>query len=224
MVDKIFEEDINNKDINTNKESNINEKLITLHLWNTYSEKYYKNIDWNYIFKYNTLYSKILKNLLINYVYKDINKDINLNIQDLKEEYIKNIDYTEKDISIIMIYEDIIKDQYILFFDIFFNNKYLHLIDIDLIIIDNGTNNFYNLIYKNNELKTKILEKGINLKIIELKDYIKDEILCKNIGIEHCKYKLIKEYLFDNSIINNNLTKCYNELLYLNYINNIYNI
>lgn len=56
-TDKIFE-----------KNEEINENLLTLHLWNTFSNKYYreiKNLDWDN----GSLYSKLLKNikdLLIN--------------------------------------------------------------------------------------------------------------------------------------------------------------
>jgi len=54
-TNKIFE-----NDNETNEE--INEKLITLHLWNTYSHKYFKdinNFDWNN----GSLYSKLLYNI-----------------------------------------------------------------------------------------------------------------------------------------------------------------
>ena len=52
-VDKIFED---NEDIN--------DKLITLHLWNTYSNKYYKDIqDFNWADTNNSLYSKLIKNI-----------------------------------------------------------------------------------------------------------------------------------------------------------------
>ena len=52
-TDKIFEKDY---DIDPN--------LITLHLWNTFSEKYYDQInDFDYVFNKNTLYSKLLKNI-----------------------------------------------------------------------------------------------------------------------------------------------------------------
>jgi mannosyltransferase OCH1-like enzyme len=55
-VDKIFED---NEDIN--------DELITLHLWNTYSNKYYKDIqDFSWADTNNSLYSKLIKNI-INY-------------------------------------------------------------------------------------------------------------------------------------------------------------
>ena len=53
---KIFE---GNEDINNN--------LITLHYWNSYSNKYYNNIkDFDYIKNNNSMYCKIAKNLLYN--------------------------------------------------------------------------------------------------------------------------------------------------------------
>ena len=53
-VDKIFE--------NTYE---INDKLLTLHLWNTYSEKYYNNIkDFDWCYTNKSLYSLLVKNIL----------------------------------------------------------------------------------------------------------------------------------------------------------------
>jgi mannosyltransferase OCH1-like enzyme len=54
-TNKIFE-----NDNETNEE--INEKLITLHLWNTYSHKYFKDID-NFDWNNGSLYSKLLYNI-----------------------------------------------------------------------------------------------------------------------------------------------------------------
>ena len=40
------------------------DKLITLHYWNSYSNKYYNNIcDFDYCINNNTLYAKIMKNI-----------------------------------------------------------------------------------------------------------------------------------------------------------------
>ena len=40
----------------------INESLLTLHLWNTYSEKYYKEItDFNWCLNNNCIYANIIK-------------------------------------------------------------------------------------------------------------------------------------------------------------------
>ena len=50
-TDKIFE-----------KDENINEKLITLHLWSSFSNKYYNNI-FNFDWDNDSLYSKLLKNI-----------------------------------------------------------------------------------------------------------------------------------------------------------------
>jgi glycosyltransferase involved in cell wall biosynthesis len=58
-VDKIFE-----------KEYPINDSLLTLHLWNSFSNKYYKDIkDFDWILKNNSnsLYSSLIKNLIDNY-------------------------------------------------------------------------------------------------------------------------------------------------------------
>jgi hypothetical protein len=43
-----------------------NKNLITLHLWNSYSYKYFKNIQgFEYIDTNNSLYSKLMKNIVI---------------------------------------------------------------------------------------------------------------------------------------------------------------
>lgn len=45
----------------------INKELLTLHLWNTYSYKYFKNINnFNWCENNNTLYAKIMRKLIIN--------------------------------------------------------------------------------------------------------------------------------------------------------------
>jgi hypothetical protein len=42
----------------------IDDKLITLHFWNTYSNKYYKNIiDFDWMNTNDSLYSKLMKNV-----------------------------------------------------------------------------------------------------------------------------------------------------------------
>jgi glycosyltransferase involved in cell wall biosynthesis len=63
-TDKIFEE----------LDININNDLLTLHYWNSYSEKYYnqyEDIDIDIILKKNTLYSKLLLNLYNNMTNED---------------------------------------------------------------------------------------------------------------------------------------------------------
>ena len=43
----------------------INENLITLHYWNSYSNKYYDEIkDFNWINNNNSMYSKLIKNIM----------------------------------------------------------------------------------------------------------------------------------------------------------------
>lgn len=60
QVNKIFEVDCEDKNMYL-------DKLITLHYWNSYSNKYYNNIcDFDYCINNNTLYAKIMKNLIIN--------------------------------------------------------------------------------------------------------------------------------------------------------------
>lgn len=58
-TDKIFESN------NTNSEIEINNNLMTLHLWNSFSEKYYYQYnDFNNSINKNSVYSQILKNLI----------------------------------------------------------------------------------------------------------------------------------------------------------------
>ena len=185
-VEEIFEEIIKDGDIN---EPKIDENLITLHLWNTYSEKYYKDIDWKYVFKYNTIYSKIVRSLIKNYLEEDI--DINLDLYEIEQS---------KE-SIIIIYNESNKDNYSDFFTV----KNTFLKNIQYIIIDNGTKSLYNLIYKNHDLKTELLSYGIEVKIIELHHKIYNEEICRNIGLEHIN-KMDDKHIFDL----NNISCIYN--------------
>ena len=53
-----------NKILENNEE--INDKLITLHYWNSFSNKYYENItDFNWMDNNNSLYAKIMKHLYL---------------------------------------------------------------------------------------------------------------------------------------------------------------
>ena len=92
-VEKIFE---NNGIINDN--------LLTLHLWNTYSEKYYKNIlnfDWCYTNE--SLYSLLIKNILNIYS----NNKLNINIKDFDS---KDEDQDQDSLLFTEIYNENVED------------------------------------------------------------------------------------------------------------------
>jgi len=174
----------------------INPNLITLHLWNTFSEKYYNNINnFDYAFENNNLYSLLVRNII------DINKNlcnniinnninININIKNIKEEILKLENSISKYINGIIEMSIIINiDDYLIkFYDkILFSlikEDLLYKINLEIIIIDNcnGTKKLFDLYYYHNELKELFVKKNINLKIIEFNTE-NNYFICKNCGI-----------------------------------------
>jgi glycosyltransferase involved in cell wall biosynthesis len=190
-VDKIFE---NNLDINNN--------LLTLHLWNTYSEKYYSNINnFDWCFTNDSLYSKLIKNILNKYakcpeyfdhniISKLQNKIFNISII-LYEDQINDVDVYNKALYSIL------------------NQNYIYMLNIEIIIIHNNFKIFNNstesngLTYdQNNILKREFYEKNIDIKIIKLNKTVNRNIAL-NIGIKYSKNNLI--YLYNINLDCNNL-------------------
>ncbi len=195
-VDKIFEHELL-----------INENLLTLHLWNSYSEKYYKNINnFNWCFHNNSLYSCLVKN-----IYNIMKPEKNLFYADF---------YTTHDkiynISIISIYKSEFNNCYEKMLYSLLDQLSLFLLNIELVIVNNSNEDFF-YIYDNNEvLKQKFLNNNINVKIINLNNIIKDSYAL-NIGIEVSTHNLITFCSFDITMFNNRLiNQCIN---YNNMIN-----
>jgi hypothetical protein len=177
---------------------NIHNDLLTLHYWNSYSNKYYISIsNFNYIYQSNSMFSNILKNIINNY--------LKINIC--------TIEKNEK-ISILYIYDKNILDLKNLL-HIIINKLSILYIDIEFIIIDNGIKNFYNkFINIQNDFKY------FDFKIIELYEEVNNNIVI-DIGIKFSNYSLINLLNNENILINieNNNT----DFDYLKYIENIYN-
>ena len=215
-VDKIFEDTLY---------ENISDNLLTLHYWNSYSYKYYNNItNFHYINTNNSLYSNIMKNIykiysssynFINQVYKDkkySNKTIVSNYLNSKNNIFN--------ISIVIVYKESNFNYKDTLYSIL-NQHFLYYLNIEIIIIDNGTNNFYDLYNNDIEFKNLFIVKNINIKIIELNKIVQNSIAI-NIGIKYATHDLITLFNFNNIMIKNRLI--YQCLLYnKNKINN-YNI
>lgn len=227
-VDKIFElfNDIlsHNSNILTDKYSD----LLTLHLWNSYSNKYYKEIDKNAFFLdsyINTLYGQCVKNV-INYSSDNdttIPKKICIHSQ-------------KHNLSVIIVYGEDNKSEKLDFKNIL-DQEYIYNLNIEIIIVDNGQKDLYQKIYQNDVIKRVFLVKMIDLYIIET-NAIYSEDICNKIGMEYANYETVfycginedldkEEFIgfFDDSSeeINAKTDKLifYN---YLDYINAIYRL
>jgi glycosyltransferase involved in cell wall biosynthesis len=183
-VDKIFENELL-----------IDKNLLTLHLWNSYSEKYYKSINnFNWIFNNNSLYSSLIKN-----IYNIINPEKKIFYNDFYTTI--NKIYS---LSIISIYKSEFNNNYEKMLYSLLDQEYLFLLNIELIILDNSEEDFYNIYNNNNLLKEKFLNNNIDIKIISLTNIVK-ESYSLNIGLEASKYDLVTFCDFDTTMYNNRL-------------------
>jgi glycosyltransferase involved in cell wall biosynthesis len=197
----------------------INEKLLTLHLWNTYSEKYYKNItNFDWIFTNNSLYSKLVDNILNLWSDNDSRLD-----NEIKKIY---------NISIVMIYDNNITSYEDILKSISYQ-EYIYYLNIEIIIIDNSSSKLYDIFDSNTDLKDIILKKNINIKIIELNTIVNNSIALE-IGIKNRKNNIIISYTFDKILLkdeiiyqalryNSNILDNKSGENYLNLIGEIYN-
>jgi glycosyltransferase involved in cell wall biosynthesis len=187
-TDKIFE-----------NKYQINEKLITLHYWNTYSEKYYKyinNFDWIKIS--NSLYSNIMKKILELYLikYNKSNKNNIIETDTKLENTVKNnfnliddnnllglsiiVPFKIYSISIIVIY-DINHLYYENLLISILNQDYLYYLNIELIIIDNG----------------KLIE---DKEISNISNKVSESSFYKNNFNEKFKKSTLKKQFYDKNI------------------------
>ncbi len=226
-IDKIFES-CNEVGINNILINKYND-LLTLHLWNSYSNKYYKDIDKNgfFIDSYiNTLYGQCVKHVI--------------NYENNNENYNQKICIRSKihNLSIIMIYRENNIPEELIFKNIL-KQEYIYNLNIEIIIIDNSTksnlrdlNNLYGTIFH------KLNIKMIDLYIIETNDIYSDDI-CNKIGLEYANYETVfhcdineeldKEEFIDffNDSEEKSDEKNSNKILfnnYLQYINAIYKL
>lgn len=189
-VDKIFENSLD-----------INNSLLTLHLWNTYSEKYYSNINnFDWCFTNDSLYSKLMKNILNKY-------------NNLEDSIICKLQNKIFNISIIF-YEEIFNDNNIYNIALYsiLNQNYIYFLNIEIIIIQHDYT-----ISNDDILKRALYEKNIDLKIIKLNRIVNKNIEL-NIGIKHSKNNLIFIYDINKNLdCNKIIEKC---LLYESYNSN----
>ena len=194
-VDKIFEH-----------ENLIDENLLTLHLWNSYSEKYYKNINnFNWSFNNNSLYSLLMSNIY-NYIKPE---------KKLFLDTIYSLHNKIYNISIITIYSNEFNKNYEKMLYSILEQEYLHLLNIEIVIIDNSKNNFFNIYDNNNLLKKNFLNKNIDIKIITLNKIV-DYSYALNLGIKTSKHNLVTFCDFKYTMFNNRLIhQCikYNDIM-----------
>ena len=187
-----------------------------MHLWNSFSEKYYQNIqNFNYIFTNNSLYSSLLKNIY-NIIYENYqNHEKNNKITYNLNEYIFDKNNNKiYNISIIIIYKNKFIQKCRTIIDSILYQEGLYLLNIELVIIDNNENNFLDYYNKEKDLKNNIINKNINIKIIRLNNNYNEGIML-NIGINYCSNELVTFIDYQNIMSHNRLilqALKYNEL------------
>jgi glycosyltransferase involved in cell wall biosynthesis len=186
-VDKIFENNIY-LDNNIDEKKQMSKDLITLHYWNTFSEKYYHLIN-DFRYKSNTYYGYLLNNIKLlkeqkyytdKYTFYDnisINSYINSSIHKLNSK--SNIYYT---VSVIL------NDYSINALYSLLNQEYNEYFIMEIIIVNNIKDN--NNLQNNNELKDLCKIKNVKITIINL--------------FEHSLLTSLSKYTIGLNLSNNN--------------------
>jgi glycosyltransferase involved in cell wall biosynthesis len=184
-VNKIFEKITHESDNIIDAEY---KDLLTLHLWNSFSNKYYKDIDLHGFYwpfknensNHTTLYGECIKYVM--------NQSTNSDKQDKQKMRNSQI----YDLSVIMIYgkenndsgKDIIPD-----FKNILEQEYIYNLNIEIIIIINAKNELSNL-FSDLTIKHELLLRMIDLYIIETNAVYSDD-MCNKIGMEYANYDTI---------------------------------
>ena len=187
-VDEIFENNMySKKQIELNKE-----KIITLHYWNTFSEKYYHLIN-DFRYNSNTYYGYLLNNIKLLHTQKyyndkysfydnsSINSCININKLNSKT----NTYYT---ISVILNVGDNPQNDHSLYNSLYslLNQDYNEYFTMEIIILTHLQNNLQN----NTELKDLCKIKNVKITIINL--------------FEHSLLSELSKYTIGLNLSNNN--------------------
>jgi glycosyltransferase involved in cell wall biosynthesis len=188
-VDEIFENNMYLKN-NIDEKKQMSQDLITLHYWNTFSEKYYSLIN-DFRYNSNTYYGYLLNNIKLlhtqkyyndKYTFYDnssINSYININKLNSKT----NTYYT---ISVILNVGDNSPNNSLYSL---LNQDYNEYFNMEIIIIINN-NNFQNIFQNNNELKDLCKIKNVKITIINL--------------FEHSLLSALSKYTIGLNLANNN--------------------
>ena len=125
--------------------------------------------------------------------------------KDIEDKITKLFNKNNKiyNLSIIILYDDNNININKLLYSIL-NQNYIHYLNLELVIIDNGTNSFFNTFYNNKLLKKLFLNKNINIKIINLYEK-KLKSIALNIGIKYSSNDLITFCDFNNVMFKNRL-------------------
>jgi len=181
----------------------INKNLITLHLWNSYSEKYYGEItNFNWCYTNNSLYSKLMKNILNKYTELQVdNTENKANEKKILSENHYNTIKLNKIFNIsIILYEEVFKENnYINTIYSIINKDYFYYLNIEIIIFDNSSE-----LLNAKILRRLLYEKNIDIKIIKLNKVLNRNTLL-NIGIKYSKNNLIFIHNSHSNIQNNKI-------------------
>ena len=206
-VDEIFENNMYSNNLNEKKQIELNkEKIITLHYWNTFSEKYYDLIN-DFRYNSNTYYGYLLNNIKLLYTQKyyndkysfydnsSISSYINLSINKLNSKI--NTYYT---ISVILNVDN--NPPYNSLYSLL-NQDYNEYFTMEIIIIINN-NNLQNIFQNNTELKDLCKIKNVKITIINLFEHsLLSELSKYTIGLNLSNNNYIL-FMDSNDIISSN--------------------
>ena len=208
-VHEIFENNMYSNNIDQKKQIEQNkEKIITLHYWNTFSEKYYHLIN-DFRYNSNTYYGYLLNNIKLLYTQKyyndkysfynnsSINSCINININKLNSK--TNTYYT---ISVILNVDNDSQNDDSLYNSLYslLNQDYNEYFTMEIIILTHLQNNLQN----NTELKNLCKIKNVKITIINLFEHsLLSELSKYTIGLNLSNNNYIL-FMDSNDIISSN--------------------
>ena len=192
-VDEIFENNVYSKN-NIDEKKQMSKDLITLHYWNTFSQKYYHLIN-DFRYSSNTYYGYLLNNIRLlkqekyyndKYTFYD-NSSINSSINLSKLNSNKNTYYT---ISVILnVYNESLNELYNSLYSLL-NQDYNNYFTMEIIVVNSINNNLYNKLQNNIELKDLCKIKNVKIIIINL--------------FEHSLLSSLSKYTIGLNLSNNN--------------------
>jgi GR25 family glycosyltransferase involved in LPS biosynthesis len=174
---------------------NVSNDLLILHHWNSFSNKYYDNINERYIIYNDTMYAKIVKKL-----YKELNTSKFYNellpeysFFDFKyyEHFLKNT----YNVSVIIPYYYTPKNIFRKSIISILNQRNLLYLNIEVILIDDGTHECLEYLKEIKEIEE--MKYLIKFKVIELNENV-GVSKAIDIGIEYSSYDIIVRFDADD--------------------------
>ena len=176
-------------------EENISNDLLILHHWDSFSNKYYNNINEQYIIYNNTMYAKIVKKL-----YTELNTSKFYN--ELSNEYsLFDLEYYEHslnsmyNVSVIIPYYYTPKNIFRKSIISILNQRNLLYLNIEVIIIDDGTHECLEYLKEIKEIEE--MKYLIKFRVIELNENV-GVSKAIDIGIEKSSYDIIVRFDADD--------------------------